>query len=111
MGRSSDSSLGNTTSGTIKNISQLSDPLERSRQMLNLIDSLGPDEFESVVADFRALGMTRERMSEYNMLLHAWGKVNPIGAISYAQANSKSDYAVKEVLASWATNNPNAALA
>jgi hypothetical protein len=79
--------------------------------MLNLIDSLRPDEFESVVVDFRALGMTRERMAEYSMLLHAWGKVDPLGAISYSQENSQSDYAEKEILASWATHNPNAALA
>lgn len=111
MSRSSVSSTGKTQSGSIQNISQLSNPLDRSRQMLNLIDSLSPDQFESVVADFRALGMTRERMGEYNMLLHAWGKVDPVGALSYAQANSTSGYAEKEVLASWATSNPNAALA
>jgi len=79
--------------------------------MLSLIDSMSPDEFETVVADFRALGMTRERINEYNMLLHAWGKVDPLGAINFAQTNSKSEYAVKEVLSSWATSNPNAALA
>ena len=78
--------------------------------MLSLIDSLSPDEFESTVADFRALGMTSERMSEYSMLLHAWGKVNPLKAISYVQTNSKSDYAVKEVLASWAMNDATSAL-
>lgn len=109
--RSSASSTAKASSDSIKNISQLSDPLARSRQMLNLIDSLRPDQFESVVADFRALGMTRERMTEYNMLLHAWGKVDPLGALSYSQENSKSDHAEKEVLASWATHNPNAALA
>ena len=108
--RSSVSGSGSTASAPIKNINQLSDPLERSRQMLSLIDSLSPDEFESTVADFRALGMTSERMSEYSMLLHAWGKVNPLKAISYVQTNSKSDYAVKEVLASWAMNDATSAL-
>ena len=113
--RSSRTSFAGSTegapTGSIQSISSLSDPLARSRQMLDLIDGLAPGDFESVVADFRALGMTRERMGEYNMLLHAWGKVDPLGAISYAQANSRSDHAVKEVLASWSTNNPNAALA
>ncbi len=111
MDRSSASSTGKGSSKSIKKINQLGDPLERSRQMINLIDSLSPDEFESVVADFRALGMTSERMTEYNMLLHAWGKVDPLAALSYSQENSKSDHAEKEVLASWATHNPNAALA
>lgn len=103
-------SQASASASSIQSISSLSDPLERSRQMLELIDSLGPGDFEATVADFRALGMTRERMGEYNMLLHAWGKVDPLGAISYAQANSRSDHAVQEVLASWATSNPNAAL-
>ncbi|MEO1856033.1 MAG: hypothetical protein ABGY95_01535 [Rubritalea sp.] len=104
-------SAGTTPTGSIKGISQLSDPLERSRQILSLIDSMNPEDFALVVADFRALGMTRQRMSDYNMLLHAWGKVDPLAAIKFAQSKAKSEYAIKEVLASWATNNPNAALA
>lgn len=79
--------------------------------MLSLIDSLGPDAFEAVLADFTALGMTSERITEYNMLLHAWAKVDPLAALSYSQSGPRAGHAVKEVLASWAANNPNAALA
>ncbi|MFD2159463.1 hypothetical protein ACFSW8_11170 [Rubritalea tangerina] len=111
--RSSASNSGATSapSGSIRSISELGDPIERSRQLLSYIDTLSASEFESVVDEFRNMGMTRERMGEYSMLLHAWGKADPTGAIAYLKENTRSDFAVKEVLASWASTNANAAIA
>ena len=39
-------------------------PLDRSRALLALIDQLGPGDFEAVVAQFRALGITQDRLGE-----------------------------------------------
>ncbi|NNC88932.1 MAG: hypothetical protein HKN82_10790, partial [Akkermansiaceae bacterium] len=63
-----------------------------------------------VVHDFRSLGMTSERMSEYAILLHAWGQADPQGALDYALKNTGTNFARKTVLASWAGDDPEAAL-
>lgn len=86
------------------------DPITRVENLLALINRLGPNDFEQVVADFRASGLTRDRMSEYGMLLHAWAKSDPLSALDYAEKNTGSPYARQTILASWANENPDAAL-
>ncbi|MGB0775919.1 MAG: hypothetical protein ACPGUY_08735, partial [Akkermansiaceae bacterium] len=86
------------------------DPIARANDLLSLIDGLGPNEFEQVVADFRASGLVRERMSEYAMLLHAWGKADPLAALDYAEKNTGTSFARQTILASWSADNPDAAL-
>ncbi|MFP6856475.1 MAG: hypothetical protein VCA73_04335 [Roseibacillus sp.] len=92
-------------------LAHLTDPIERARGFLALIETLGPDEFRAVVADFRALGITEQRMSEYGMLLHAWGKSNPEEALDYAMTKTGTPFARQTILASWAADDPTAALA
>jgi len=85
-------------------------PLDRSRALLALIDQLAPGEFEDVVAQFRALGITQNRLGEYSMLLSAWAKVDPFAALEYARNNTQGGYASSTILASWASMDPDAAL-
>ncbi|MDA0767647.1 MAG: hypothetical protein O3A92_12590 [Verrucomicrobia bacterium] len=89
----------------------LSDPVARAQGFLALVDSLSPEEFKDVVAEFRALGITDERFSEYGILLHAWGQVDPQGALAYAIENTHGNFARQTVLASWAGYDPDAAIA
>ncbi len=91
-------------------LAQLVDPVERAKGFLSLVDILQADEFEGVVADFRALGVTEQRMSEYGILLHAWGKVDPVGALDYAMTHTGTSFAKETILASWAAESPEAAL-
>ncbi|NWK56096.1 hypothetical protein HW115_10785 [Verrucomicrobiaceae bacterium N1E253] len=86
------------------------DPVSRTSDLLKLINTLGPNDFQQVVADFRALDMTRERMSEYAMLLHAWAKVDPVGALDYAEQNTGTPFARQTILASWASDDPESAI-
>ncbi|MCP5535627.1 MAG: hypothetical protein H7A51_05250 [Akkermansiaceae bacterium] len=95
----------------ITDIARTDDPIARTHDLLQLISRLGAADFAQVVADFRELGMTRERMSEYSMLLHAWAQVDPLGALEYAENNTGSPYARQTILASWAANDPEGALA
>ncbi len=85
-------------------------PLERSRALLALIDQLGPGDFEEVVAQFRALGITQNRLGEYSMLLSAWAKADPMAALEYAKNNTQGGFASNTILASWASIDPDAAL-
>lgn len=94
----------------ITNIASSDDPIARASDLLELINSLGPNDFQQVVADFRALGITRDRMSEYGMLLHAWAKVDPLSALDYASEHTGTPFARQTILASWAGNDPNGAV-
>ncbi len=85
-------------------------PVARAEALIELINRLGANDFEQTVSDFRELGITRERMSEYAMLLHAWAKIDPLAALDYAKENTGTPFARQTILASWAADNPEAAL-
>ena len=102
---SNQSSKQNVTSIVANN-----DPIARVNNLLALIKGLAPNDFAQVVADFRATGLTRERMSEYGMLLHAWAKEDPLAALEYAEANTRTSFARQTILASWAVDNPDGAI-
>lgn len=95
----------------VVDLTLLDDPIERAKGFLALIDHLQADEFRDVVADFRSLGLVEERMSEYGMLLHAWGQLDPVGALGYAMEHTGSPFARQTILASWASKDPDAAIA
>jgi hypothetical protein len=95
----------------MKRIMDTVDPLARAQAWLDFINTLEPDQFESVVADFRNSGFSRENMSEYAMLLTAWAKIDPMQALDYAKANTGNPFARNTILASWVTTDPEAAIA
>lgn len=85
-------------------------PLDRSRALLAYIDQLGPGDFEAAIAHFRGLGITESRFGEYAMLLTAWAQADPMAALTYAKANTRSGFATNTILASWAATDPDAAI-
>jgi len=95
----------------MQELKNITDPLERTRMWLQLVDSLSPEQFTDFVAAFRAEGVPPERMGEYAMLLTAWAKVDPQAALDYASKNTGSPYARQTILASWAAYDPNSAIA
>lgn len=86
------------------------DPIERSKAWLDFVNAIDPSEFESVVASFRALGMTESRMTEYSMLLSAWAKKDPLQALEYAKANTGNRFARNTILTAWAAYDPEGAI-
>jgi hypothetical protein len=101
----------NSPRQAVTELAQLIDPVERAKGFLALIETLGAEEFLDVVADFRALGITEQRMSEYGMLLHAWAKADPEGALGYAMKNTGTPFARQAIMTSWSTDDPDAAIA
>ena len=101
----------NTPRRAVVELAQLIDPVERAKGFLELLETLSADQFLDVVTDFRALGMTDQRMSEYGMLLHAWGGADPEGALAYAMENTGTPFARQAIITRWSTDDPEAALA
>ena len=85
-------------------------PLDRNRALLAFIDQLGPGDFEQVVANFRAFGITDSRLGEYSLLLTAWAQADPLSALAYAKQHTSNSFATEAILTSWATRDPDAAI-
>lgn len=108
--RTSLQSASNQSAKTIQDINHITNPVERSRRLLAYIDTLSPQQLQQAIIDFRAMDMTRQRMGEYSMLLHAWGQADPTAALAYAKENTGNEFARQQILASWASYNTDAAL-
>tara|TARA_B100001094_G_scaffold327105_1_gene384556 strand:- start:91 stop:1359 length:1269 start_codon:yes stop_codon:yes gene_type:complete len=100
-----------TPEQAVTELAKLVDPIERARGFLELLETLEADQFLNVVTEFRALGITEQRMSEYGMLLHGWAKTDPKGALAYTLKNTGTPFARQEIMASWSTDDPEAAIA
>lgn len=94
----------------MEELMRTADPIERTRAWLEFVNSIEPGDFESVVASFRALGITDSRMGEYSMLLSAWAKSDPLQALEYAQAHTGNPFARNSILTAWAGYDPEAAV-
>ncbi len=101
---------GEDTLAAMERIARTVDPLERTQAWLDYVNTLDPTEFESVVASFRALGLTDSRMGEYSMLLAAWAKNDPLAALDYAQAHTGNRFARNTILSVWAAGDPEGAI-
>ncbi|HSP41849.1 MAG TPA: hypothetical protein VLO11_03160 [Luteolibacter sp.] len=84
--------------------------LDRNRALLDFIEQLGPGDFEDAVAHFRSLGLTENRLGEYSLLLSAWAKTDPIGALAYARENTGNRFASDTILTTWASLDPLSAI-
>lgn len=106
----SDSSEEKDPRAKLSLITQQDDPLKRTSNFLALIESLGPDDFEQVADDFRASGFLDQREAEYDILLRAWAKADPLAAIAYTSRLTLPSFHESAVLSSWAEDDPRAAL-
>ncbi len=108
-GSRTSSSSGSSSQLSFTDIMGKTDPLDRANSLLALIKTLGPNDFEQVVAEVGKSGF-KDRLSEYGMLLHAWAKADPLAALEYAGKYPESRYVNQTILASWAADNPDDAL-
>jgi len=102
---------GESPEEMIQHISLMSDSLARTAALTELLENTRDSaEFYALVDSFRELGMTQERMGEYNLMLSAWAKMDPLGALSYASEKTGTPYARQTILATWAGDDPPAAI-
>ncbi|MGE9267207.1 MAG: hypothetical protein ACQKBY_03850, partial [Verrucomicrobiales bacterium] len=95
----------------LQEISELNDPIERNRQMIQLVDQLSASEYRGVMEKFRAEGgLMEDHRSEYAMLLHGWVKQDPIAAVDYIAEIGADDWAKETVIGAWAMADPASAV-
>ncbi len=90
-------------------IARIGDPLDRQRALLDLLATLGPDEFANFAEQYRNLDHYGDPRGEYDLILRSWAKADPLGALDYIAENGGNRQASGSVLATWAGNDPAAA--
>ncbi|MES2659387.1 MAG: hypothetical protein V4689_12275 [Verrucomicrobiota bacterium] len=90
-------------------IVRLTDPFERQRELMDLIDTLGPDEFAAVAEQYRQLDHFGDSRGEYDLILRGWAKADPLGALTYVSTQPNSRGASATILSTWASNDGAAA--
>lgn len=82
--------------------------LKRSRQLIAFIETLAPQEFQETADQLVQLEAPQEA-AEFTLLLEAWTKRDPLGAVSWSANNSK-DGPHPAVLRTWGEVDSQAAI-
>jgi hypothetical protein len=93
----------------LDSVVRIGDALDRQRALLDLLDTLGPDEFASFAEQYRSLDHYGDSRGEYDIILRSWAKADPLGALAYIGENGGGRRASGSVLATWAGTDPAAA--
>jgi hypothetical protein len=93
----------------LSEIVRITDPFERQRALMDLIEKLGPGEFAGVAERFRELDHLGNSRDEYSLILGRWAKADPLSALEYVNQHGDSRRGRETVLATWAGNDPAAA--
>jgi len=86
------------------------DPVERAAAWVGYVKQLNPEDFPAAVASFRSVGITEQRMSEYELLMSAWAKADPVAGLDFITQQTSAPFAPQTILATWSTTDPEAAL-
>ena len=89
----------------LSNIVRITDPFERQKALMTLVEKLGPDEFAGVADRFRELDHLSDSNGEYNLILRGWAKANPLAALDYVAQFPNSRYGSATILATWADSD------
>jgi hypothetical protein len=99
-----------STPGKVPSIIGGQDPMERTADWVNYVKNLAPDDFPGAVASFRSMGITEQRMSEYELLMCAWAKADPVAGLNFITQETSAPFAPQTILATWSATDPDAAL-
>lgn len=83
-------------------IVRITDPMDRQRALMDLIDTLGPGEFAAVAEQFRDLDHLVDSRGEYDLILRGWAKADPLAALEYLDQNPRGRGGRAAVLSTWA---------
>jgi hypothetical protein len=100
---------GTTAVDRLANIIRITDPTDRQRALMDLVDTLGPAEFAAVAEQYRGLDHLDESRGGYDLILRGWAKADPLAALEYVGRHPHSQAGRSTILATWAGNDAAAA--
>ncbi|MEO5712969.1 MAG: hypothetical protein ABIT37_05735 [Luteolibacter sp.] len=93
----------------LADIVRMTDPSERQRALMDLVDKLGPGEFAAVADKFRELDHLGDSGGEYELILRGWAKADPLTALEYVGQFPNSRGGRSTILSTWAGQDGTAA--
>lgn len=100
---------GETTAERLGSIVRITDSFARQRALMDLVDTLGPNEFAAVVDQFRQMDHLGDSWGEFNLLIRGWAKADPLAALGYMENVPNGGFGRSAILQTWAGNDPAAA--
>jgi hypothetical protein len=100
---------GKAATEQLSEIVRITDPFDRQRALMDLIEKLGPDEFAGVAERFRALDHLGNSEDGYRLILSRWAKADPLRALEFVNQHRDSRRGRETILSTWAGNDPTAA--
>lgn len=94
---------------SLTDIVRITDPFERQRALMDLIDTMGPDQFQAAVEHFRGLDHLGESWGEFSLLLRGWAKADPMSALTFMETQPNNGWGRATILQTWANKDPGAA--
>jgi len=98
-----------SNAGMLTTLTQLHDPLERSKGIYDFIQGLDITEFQPVIDNFVKSGQAKFKKPELILLLSSWAKNDPLSAVGYVSTITDPEL-MNIVLETWITNQPEEAL-
>jgi hypothetical protein len=89
-------------------ISRITDPFERQRALMDLVQTLDPGEFQALAEQYRNTDHLSGSRGGFDIILNAWAKIDPLTALEYTKENTGRD-SIGTVISTWAINDPAAA--
>lgn len=111
-GRERNASLSPTSTSevpTFASILTTTDSISRMEGLLAFTRSLTAEEFPEALAHYQKAGLLDKDSAEYDILLTAWAKVDPQGALAGIAELRGSKNAAQTVISTWAALHPQAA--
>lgn len=93
----------------LEDIVHIGDPLDRQMALLEALKRLGPGDFAAFSDQYRSLDHYGNSRGEYEMILRAWAKVDPLGALTHAGERPDGFGDQTVLLAAWAGSDASAA--
>lgn len=95
----------------LKSIMEATSRLDRTQRLLAFLDRLPSDQFAGIYEEFRNSPSAELFGSERSLILQAWAERDPLTALSFLQEKGAEDWERETAVATWASNDPQAAFA
>jgi hypothetical protein len=89
-------------------IVRMTDSFARQRALMDMIDSLGADQFAAVAEQFRTSDHFGDSGGEFGLILKGWAKLDPMAALDYVGSQTEGR-GRGTILETWAGSDPGAA--